>query len=361
MGIGRFVPFVGRAFLIVVLLFPILGACSSSDDGSDRLATLDKTELELEKLRVEIRDLEREADFQRGFWGRVIDLAPLVTLAVAVVGTFLAIWRQLGERAADRRERRIESNRQLDERFRATVDKLGSDGVAAQLGSVVGLRTFLAEGSAAGGPSYVQEVYSIVLAYLKLKHDRTVRNELVATFEMAARAVIENLGEGELLELDLSRADMPRVDLQGLSFAPEADLGFVNLKLANLDGVKMTRARGFEAQLDRARFSDADLRVGRFDRAQGQGVFFHDADLKDTHFKGAVLKKAQFHRAKLQAVHFNDADLRGARFEGADINDTYFLGAMLDEGALRSIARAQNWRKAHFDDDVRQQLERLGG
>jgi hypothetical protein len=43
----------------------------------------------------------------------------------------------------------------------------------------------------------------------------------------------------------------------------------------------------------------------------------------------------------------------------ANLADTYFTGATIDGVAMQSVVRALNWRKAHFDPAIRQELERL--
>jgi uncharacterized protein YjbI with pentapeptide repeats len=62
----------------------------------------------------------------------------------------------------------------------------------------------------------------------------------------------------------------------------------------------------------------------------------------------------------MQSAHLEEANLDGAKFEQADLNDTFFYRARnLNRGTLKSISKAINWQKAHFDDAVRVELEKL--
>lgn len=81
-----------------------------------------------------------------------------------------------------------------------------------------------------------------------------------------------------------------------------------------------------------------------------------DAKLRETNLKGA-----RFYQAKMQGAHLDGTNLTGATFEGADLNNTFFRGALLNEAALKSIMKAFNREKAHYDENVREELTRIVG
>ena len=95
------------------------------------------------------------------------------------------------------------------------------------------------------------------------------------------------------------------------------------------------------------------------DNANLQNACFAKADLKWVHFNKAKASRASFQQAKLQSALFKRADLRGAYFEQADLNNAIFTDAVFDRKSLNSIVKAFNWRKAHFDDGIQEQLERI--
>ncbi|HEY0736163.1 MAG TPA: pentapeptide repeat-containing protein, partial [Herpetosiphonaceae bacterium] len=71
------------------------------------------------------------------------------------------------------------------------------------------------------------------------------------------------------------------------------------------------------------------------------------------------LKNAEFFKAKMQSAHLEKADISGAKFEQADINDAFFAGIITTPETLKSLTKAFNWQKAHFDEEIRAQLEKL--
>jgi uncharacterized protein YjbI with pentapeptide repeats len=95
-----------------------------------------------------------------------------------------------------------------------------------------------------------------------------------------------------------------------------------------------------------------------------QYAILHDACAHDSNFVASDLKHAdlsgvEFQQSRMQSAHLENAIITGARFEGANLDDTYFYGATVDDQALKSITKANNWKKAHFDDDVMSKLEKV--
>jgi hypothetical protein len=276
------------------------------------------------------------------------DLAALVTAAVAVAGVVITVWAQLVQQAGERR-------RQLDERFTGIIAELGSKSAAVQAGAAVSIISYLA-------PEYRRlhdQVFLVLLANLKLNHGEALNRLLVAAFERAMRVCVPEIRKRTPdFELDLSHSNLYRAELAGLDLSG-ADLGHAKLRAADLSGSNLRRAQGWEVDLSKARISRAELPEARLRKANLNGCQAHEANLMSARLEETDSSEAEFYRARLQSAHFEDADLRGARFEQADLNDTYFNGARLDERALKSIAKARNWRKAHFDEAVAAQLETL--
>lgn len=279
----------------------------------------------------------------------VIAYATLITALVAVIGVIVTVWKQLSQQEADRRRR-------FDEKFTSIVANLGAESPTIKASAAVSIVSFLK-------PEYEvfhDQVFMVLLANLKLEHSDVLNKLLVNGFEKAIRIVLQSAKDKDAqFELDLSRCNLYRVDLSGLDLT-QADLGFAKLQGANLTDAILRRVRGWEAHLENARVSRANLEEARFQRACFRGGQFHDARLVSADLKETDLTEAQFYRAKMQSAHLEEANLNRARFEQADLNDTFFYGAKnLNAETLKSISKALNWQKAHFDDDVRARLEEI--
>jgi uncharacterized protein YjbI with pentapeptide repeats len=349
-------------FWTIFALVLVVGSHALAQD----VENMSKEELENEKLRQEILKLERE----QGWWPF---LQPVVPVLIATGGFVIAVRQHVGERArqrqadarqlaedvrqreADREQRGVESRRRFDESFTRVVTNFGSDSPAVRASATVSLMTYLR-------PEYSEfhsQVFMFVLTNLKLDQDPEVRRLLGLAFEDAIRLELTSERKEERQRAkELARVQLPRVDLSGLDLS-EADIAFATLKGADLRDANMFRVKGIEVNLERASLTGAKLSEARLRKARCAEAHFHDATMSSARLEEADLRGAELQRAKLQSTHFNDADIRGARFEDADLNDAYFTGATIDDAALRSVARARNWRKAHFDDAAKQKLKRL--
>lgn len=345
-------------FMLVLMLLVILQPSwkqQPSVSFNDQLQSMNQQELQDEKLRQEILKLQIDNKKLNGFWELLPSYATFITTLVAIVGIIVTIWKQIGQQEADRRQRENDSLRRLDEKFTSIVTNLGSESPAIQASAAVSIISFLK-------PEYKafhDQVFMVLLANLKLQYSDALNKVLIEGFEKAIRIRLQSIQEkDEQFELDLSGSNLHRVDLSGLDLS-QTDLGFAKLQGANLTNANLRRVRGWRVNLENARLSRANLEEARFRKAQFRGTQFHEARLVSADLKETDLTKAQFYRAEMQSAHLEKANLNGAKFEQADLNDAFFYGASLNAETLKSILKALNWQKAHFDDDVRAKLEEL--
>lgn len=361
-----------RVAVVFVLVFTLTVILKSTWEEqspvlvNNKLQSMNNQELQNEKLRQEILKLQLENKKLNSFWGLLPSYATFLTALVAVIGIIITIWKQINERSRqqeldrrqrgmDRKQREDDSLRRLDEKFTSIISNLGSESISIQASAAVSIITFLK-------PEYRvfhDQVFMILLANLKIPHSDSVNKLLIAGFEKAIRIRLQSAQEKyEEFVLDLSGSNLFRVDLSGLNLS-QADLGFAKLQGANLSNTNLSRVRGGEANLENARLSRANLEEARFRKAQLEGAQFHEARLVSADFRQTQLTKAQFYRAEMQSAHLEKANIIGAKFEQANLNDTFFYGTRLNAESLKSILKAFNWQKAHFDDDVRAKLEEL--
>jgi uncharacterized protein YjbI with pentapeptide repeats len=291
---------------------------------------------------------------------------------VTVGALFATLWKQSTEnsrqrvldreqREHERKQREDKLQKKLEDKFNAIVANLGSESASVQSSAAVQIRGFLT-------PEYRhfhQQAFIILYANLKVQQNRnlgqnqTLGGLLVGGFQQAIRTQLGHVGaNNETRALDLSRSYLFRADLQNVDLR-EADIAFSNLRGADLSGSKLFRVRGYEVHLEKARLSRSMLSEARLRKAFLSDAQFHETNLVAADLREADLKRAQFQQAKLQSAHLDRAILLGARFEKADLNDTFFVGAQLSSATMKSIVKALNWQKAHFDADVMRALQAL--
>lgn len=341
--------------LLVLLLLFIRSIRPATACAADLREGITLEDLQKEKLQEEIYRLQVE----RRKIGTLSEKLPALATAsgafVALVGLFFTIKKHYEERNKDRAQRNIESARRLDEKFTRIVKDMGSESAAIRASAAISVLTFL-------NPEYkrfYEQVYLILLANVKVKHDRNINKLMIRSFEKSIRAYLEVMRANEKPPfLDFSRTELNRVDLSGLDLS-QSDFAFARFRCANLSNCNLWRMKGIEANLVKARLSRSNLNETRLQKALLNGALLHEVNLVAADLKKADLTGAQFNQAKLQSAHLEGAVLKGAQFEQANLNDAYFIGAIFDKSSMKSILNAYNWEKAHFEKTVLDKLKKL--
>jgi uncharacterized protein YjbI with pentapeptide repeats len=348
-----------RAFVIALCLFAAVTAMQVAAPPPARATTPlpSKDVLERQKLQQETLKLKQDRDQASGVSGFFSRYAAFLTALVAAGGLLATIWKHSSDQSTQRKrdidQQRLETERRLEDRFATILNDLGSTAIPTQAGAASSLVTYLRPAH----KRFHHQVRVAVLTNLKVDHGEPIR-------KLLARVYKEAIGTGEpadRFERDLSGAKLENADLSDLELR-EADLAFAELRNSTLVGCDFYRARGIRVNLDGARACTVGDRVTslievRFHQARGRGADFTGARLINAHLEGADLREARFYQARLQAAHLEEAKLPGASFQAANLDDTYFYDAELDQRALRTIVRAFNWRNAHFDWQIKQELE----
>jgi pentapeptide repeat protein len=119
-------------------------------------------------------------------------------------------------------------------------------------------------------------------------------------------------GEAELLETNLSEADLEEAD-------------FIHATLSGTDLRK--------ANLKNAVFSSPANWVS----AHLTAVNFQEANLEEVDFRGVCLRGINFRTANLAKAHLEDTDLSGALLQGANLTQTHLERARLNETDLEGL------------------------
>jgi len=328
----------------------IYGYYNDTTKTSEQLAN-EKTKLEIEKLRIENEDKKSIMNLITG------SLAGLITSLSVIAGVIFTIVKLFQERKKDRIQREIDKLRNIDEKFNALVANLGSQSKAVQVGAAVSIQTFLKEEY-----KYLhRQVLLIVIANLKINHNKTIYNLLIEALEKILKIEIPVMrGENKEFALDLARAYLKNCDFSGYDLS-YADFAFAKLKHANLKSANMYKTCGIETDFQNVKLTDANLQEARFRNSNFQFAHFHNANLISAELKECELNGSEFFNASLQSAHFELAYLNNAKFENADIRDAFFYGSVFNDETRKSLlkTKGQSWRKAHFDANEKNKLEQL--
>lgn len=115
--------------------------------------------------------------------------------------------------------------------------------------------------------------------------------------------------EGEWRQRIVRYAHLDNIDLHGKSLV-DAQLGFANLRAANLADVDFTNA-----DLTAANFSGADLSRANLRSADLHSVNLRKANLTDADLAYATLQSADWRGAILMGANLSRATFKGGRYD----------------------------------------------
>jgi uncharacterized protein YjbI with pentapeptide repeats len=250
----------------------------------------------------------------------------------ALAGIFVA-WQQL---QTDREQSRTDREQlreqltltrqgQVAERFTRAVDQLGSAKLEQRLGGIYGLERIAKESPDGDARLVVAEVLT---AYVR-QHAPPGRKLASAQLDpLKARApdvqaAMTVLGRRTILAAD-----------------PPLELNNVDLRSADLHGVRLQQAILIGTQLEGANLDHAQLQEAYLSVAQLQGAILTYAQLQGAYLNGAKLEEATLSDAQLQGANLSNAQLQGAFLDRAQLQEAKLLGAQL-QGAYLNGAQLQ--------------------
>lgn len=332
-----------------------LNAFSQDTTQTTKVAADSLNLYQVEKLKQEIEKLKSENTIKPIY--RILPTyAGILTALIAILGALISYRKYLIEK-------RMETKVRLEDNFNTIIENIGSESPSIQASAIVSLLTFLNEEY----KEFHLQVYTILLANLKIGHAKNVNALMVKAFERALPIYLKDIksqrsdttnDSGNQLELDLSRTNLYRIDLHGENLE-NVDLAYSNLQNANLSGCNLKRAKGIGADLSGARLSRANLNEGRFNKANFENAHFHETNLVSATLKNSNLKGAEFQRASLQEAHLEGSEIDRAKFEEANLNNTFFKNVNCNEAVIKSILRSKggSWKKANFDPEIKEKLQ----
>jgi uncharacterized protein YjbI with pentapeptide repeats len=122
---------------------------------------------------------------------------------------------------------------------------------------------------------------------------------------------------------DMEKAEAVSANFEGADFS-EANLCDAVLSASNFQHTKFYRTKLYNAIVQHADFTEADLSYADF----------MGASLIEANFSGANLNGTNFYRADLRSANFSNANLEDANFENATLGNANFHGANLKSANL---------------------------
>jgi glycosyltransferase involved in cell wall biosynthesis len=325
-----------RYFVIIFLPIAVLGGlqfwstCSTQqivNEAVREAASIDRYDLALEKTRQDLIG-QRIANYSRGNFetNLATGLGTLSAILISIVGAVLVYFGHLNEHQKARSEAKARAKDRQDRlaaTLSETLSRLVSEEPRERVVGAAGLLPFF-------GPDrkgYHLQALATLIAAARIKGDPP---EMRQTVRLAVEHAVRGVKHDFLVQVSWQGVQLPSINLIGL------DLRGWDLRDAMLENAKLTGAN-----LDGATLEAADLRGAQLQEATLVGANLTHADLAGASLAGATLKGAQ-----IDSIKVLNLDLRGTDFKGLKSG---WRGVPWDVTA--------NWRKAHFDDDARAELE----
>jgi hypothetical protein len=208
--------------------------------------------------RLELKDrLSAENDRRK----TIFEVAGVVLLIIGAVFTYLQL--QSTQKQVD-----ISQKEQLTDRLVRTIEQIGSDRQAEQIGGMYGLRSLAADAATDGNLSFLEVLDQTVSAFIRQHAPCT---PCVTSPEPRPQDAVQTalyvLGnrDGAIRTQDLDSSRHSRtINLQGV------DLRGADLTGLHLTHVDFRNSNLSQADMTNADLSDSDLRATRLDRVVGR-------------------------------------------------------------------------------------------
>ncbi|APY90094.1 pentapeptide repeat-containing protein [Streptomyces alfalfae] len=237
---------------------------------------------------------------------------------VAAVGGAVAVLTYLHTRRRDREEVELARDGKSTDRYMEAVKLLASpDSIVTRLGGIYALERIMYE-SEKDRETAIEVLTGFMRTHVRattgeglLPHQDHVPDDLQAAADVIGRRPDKGIHQHEN-------------SLVAFTQAPDwRPLVPLDLRRAELAGIRLEKALLYRADLRQAELTGADLSYAKCAEAE-----FHEARAQG----------AKFHGADVSLADFSGADLRGADLSTADVSFTIFAGARLDGATFSTYA-----------------------
>ena len=232
---------------------------------------------------------------------------------------------------------------QVEERFKNSIDHLGSEKVPVVLGAVYELFHI-----AKSNNSYSEMVFNILCSYLREITSKTIDRQILIRknteykeYEppIVVQTIIDLLFKGKGIEIfDGLKADLHGANLQGVDFT-KASIKNANLMYIKLNGAYLKNANFKGSSLYKASINGAVLTEANFENTILSEASLNRATCVDSKFSGsnidlAYLVEADFTRAELIGVNFIGSYMLGINLLNANLQGAFIVESHLEGGNL---------------------------
>jgi uncharacterized protein YjbI with pentapeptide repeats len=344
-----------RLAAIILLCLIMTGGCAAEPPKVDT----PPGDLQNEKLRQEIRQLQLANGDAESFWHAALAQLPWFTVILGVITLGLGWQKQMTDQKIQRREYLDQQERdrqtKVETDFTRTVGNLGADSESLQAGAAALLPVYIRDRDTV--PNSL--LLPVIVANLRVTRTPVVRDLLLK----ALREYIHQanaLEPEQVYEVDLSGADLTGLALTGLSTQNFTfTLRECKIWKGRMAGLELWKLSAERADFSEASFRDANLGQAKLTHLIAHEAAFDGARMMSAELRGSDLRHSTFRNCSLQSAHFDKADLRGCRFENSNLSDTYFNDTRLDPEVIRSIRKTSSWQRAHFDQSVKASLQAI--
>ncbi len=320
-------------FLALGLALMVLQYKSANDtlqiatQAIQQAAVVDKYDLGSEKVRQELINQRIANDSKANMpTNLAAGLGALSAVLISLGGAILAIFGYLNEREKDRKHSlALEKDRQdrLAAMLSDTLTRLVSIEPRQRVVGAAGLMPFFAEDLV----DFHLQALAALIAAARIDGDPP---EVRQSVRVAVEKAVHSIDHDVLTQISWQGVHLPSINLN------DQDLRSLDLRDAKLEKATFNRAK-----LDGADLQATDLRGAQLQKATLIGADLKYADLAGASLVGAALCDAQIDGIKILKLDLEGTDFKGVKSGWHDA--PWHLAA--------------NWRKAVFDDAVREALE----
>ncbi|MDN3357647.1 pentapeptide repeat-containing protein [Actinomadura sp. DC4] len=293
------------------------------------------------KDRLELLDRRRQSRHQT--LNSIGILFGVVFTAGSLIATALSV-------RTTQNELRNGQQGQITDRYTKAVEQLGSPTLDIRLGGIYAL-----ERLAIDSPRDDRSIYDVLTAFTR-EHDPKPAAKIPDRPTTDIQAALTIIGrrkprsDGFSADLDgirvsnanLFKANLSGADLDGAKLY-NANFARADLTRANLDGTDLTRASLTDVRLTDATLADVTLTIADLSHANLARALLYEAALDSATLTGADLTGADLLGANLRGANLRGADLARARLTDADLRGADLSGANLSliTGMTPDVIRAQ--------------------
>lgn len=262
---------------------------------------------------------------------RITALTAVVAVAIALGTLYVTQSANQQQDTSDQLQVKLETQKQVNDRFALATDQLGSDQVDVRVGGMYAFERIMQD-----SPPDEARVLAVLSTYVRGHATTPPPGTPPAPPTLDVQTALTVLGHhrnaASSSAIDLSYSYLVAAKLQGAQLHG-ANLRGADLTGAYLQGADLSEADLYAANLAHSYLSGVDIDPKGPQGANLRGADLSEADLTGAYLAGVDLRGANLSRSTVTGAGFGFADLRGADLYGVNLSSASTYRAKLDAGA----------------------------